>query len=368
MFCLFCLFMYFTVVIDRRANQAVDTGSFEMIYKQIIPPAPAYMGLNLFLKGQQLVSKPVSKRDKYRDESKTPRSSHVLQKSKQTPNQTTGPVIVDFMECLNMKTKNLPVVPSLGELRKLNGANMLKKSNPFPTSNIVRVNSNNKYLNIRSSITRTQNNKSWETGEKNTRAEFVRRHASCKAKHNHGSTADDSLISLSEPDSKHAKTELKCIGSKCLDTLDWDNDNNNNINNISNSMNVSPPLSSRIHQLFKSKSAPTISAHLQSVRKLRNSNQFHHYRKTIPENHEVNINKCSPNENSATTSNSGKANGSHFSAVGLSVKAWRAKYNKIMKSQKENIDRQLTPVARSCPPSLISRNRCKKITRQIHEI
>lgn len=32
------------VVVDRRIEQAADTGFFEMIYKQVIPKTPAYMG------------------------------------------------------------------------------------------------------------------------------------------------------------------------------------------------------------------------------------------------------------------------------------------------------------------------------------
>jgi hypothetical protein len=32
------------VVVDRRIDQAADTGFFEMIYKQVIPKTPAYMG------------------------------------------------------------------------------------------------------------------------------------------------------------------------------------------------------------------------------------------------------------------------------------------------------------------------------------
>ena len=37
-------FQLFLVVIDRKIDQNADTGFFEMIYKQIIPRTPAYMG------------------------------------------------------------------------------------------------------------------------------------------------------------------------------------------------------------------------------------------------------------------------------------------------------------------------------------
>lgn len=314
-----------------------------MIYKQVIPPAPAYMGLNLFLKGQQLASKSVSKREKYRDDLRTIRSSHSVQKAKQStiPIPTAGPVIVDFIECLNMRKKNsLVVPPTLGEIRKLNGAIMLKKSNP--SSNLIKLNSNNKYLNIRSSITRTQY-KSCETNDKNARTEFVRRHASCLPKHNHTLTTDDILTSMSEPNAKLAKKDLECVGNKCLEKIEWDI--NNNI--TSNSMNLSSPSSSRmsLEQIFKSKSAPSITRHLQSVRKFQN-NQFNHHCNLKPQNQESNTNPNSPIKNGLVMSKNVKTN---IFAVGLSVKAWRAKFNKIMKAQKENVNRQLT-VARRCSP------------------
>lgn len=37
-------FAIYLVIIDRRLDQNADTGFFEMIYKQVIPKTPAYMG------------------------------------------------------------------------------------------------------------------------------------------------------------------------------------------------------------------------------------------------------------------------------------------------------------------------------------
>lgn len=45
------------MVIDRKHDPRADTGLFELIYKQNIPPTPAYMGLNLYLKGKQAFNK-----------------------------------------------------------------------------------------------------------------------------------------------------------------------------------------------------------------------------------------------------------------------------------------------------------------------
>lgn len=51
------IFIVFSVVIDRKHDPRADTGLFELIYKQNIPPTPAYMGLNLYIKGKQAFSK-----------------------------------------------------------------------------------------------------------------------------------------------------------------------------------------------------------------------------------------------------------------------------------------------------------------------
>ncbi|CAD7080163.1 unnamed protein product [Hermetia illucens] len=52
-----CLEDTIKVMIDRKLDVNADTGNFEMIYRQSLPPVPAYMGLNLFLKGKQILPK-----------------------------------------------------------------------------------------------------------------------------------------------------------------------------------------------------------------------------------------------------------------------------------------------------------------------
>lgn len=44
----------FAVVIDRKYNKNADTGMFELVYKQNIPPAQPYMGQNLIVRGTKL--------------------------------------------------------------------------------------------------------------------------------------------------------------------------------------------------------------------------------------------------------------------------------------------------------------------------
>lgn len=48
---------FISVVIDRRTDPKADMGNFELAYRQVVPPTPAYMGLNLYVKGKQMIQK-----------------------------------------------------------------------------------------------------------------------------------------------------------------------------------------------------------------------------------------------------------------------------------------------------------------------
>lgn len=102
-----------------------------MIYRQQIPPSPAYMGLNLFLKGQQITQRSVNnasgggggggvKRDKFnKDEHNrhNNNNSHLKQivarnissgvvghgNGSGAEKQRKGPVIMDLLDCLDVK-------------------------------------------------------------------------------------------------------------------------------------------------------------------------------------------------------------------------------------------------------------------------
>ncbi|CAO1413336.1 unnamed protein product [Diamesa hyperborea] len=97
------------VVLDRRTDQNAETGYFEMIYKQIIPKTPAYMGLNLSLKGQRITPKCPQKREK--SPNKSLHSIYTLARLASSSNRkprnpnANGPTIMDFMQCLNFKTR-----------------------------------------------------------------------------------------------------------------------------------------------------------------------------------------------------------------------------------------------------------------------
>ena len=81
-----------------------------MIYKQIIPKTPAYMGLNLSLKGQRITPKCPQKREK--SPNKSLHSIYTLARLASSSNRmkprnsnANGPTIMDFMQCLNFKTR-----------------------------------------------------------------------------------------------------------------------------------------------------------------------------------------------------------------------------------------------------------------------
>ena len=52
------------MVIDRKLDKNADTGMFELVYKQIIPPAQPYMGQNLIVRGIKIESPNKTKQDK----------------------------------------------------------------------------------------------------------------------------------------------------------------------------------------------------------------------------------------------------------------------------------------------------------------
>lgn len=94
-----------SVVLDRRYNVDADTGTFELAYKQIIPKAPAYLGLSLCINGKRLHKK--HKERKHEQKSVTtfaPRahSGDTIEECNQpVPLEYNGPIITDFLTWLN---------------------------------------------------------------------------------------------------------------------------------------------------------------------------------------------------------------------------------------------------------------------------
>lgn len=103
-------YIFVLVVIDRRKDPKADVGMFELIYKQNMPRAPAYLGMSLCVRGRKLFK---TKKYKNReDNQKKPKkdidvhkqNTDILPKYVTTimsPNLYKGPVIHDLIEELN---------------------------------------------------------------------------------------------------------------------------------------------------------------------------------------------------------------------------------------------------------------------------
>lgn len=97
--------LIFSVVLDRRSNPEADTGTFELVYRQVIPKAPAYLGLQLCINGKRLIKK--SKEKKNEPKPITPFATPIpvgdtmLDSDQPVPPEYSGPIITDFLTWLN---------------------------------------------------------------------------------------------------------------------------------------------------------------------------------------------------------------------------------------------------------------------------
>uniref|UniRef100_A0A1B0GHY1 Putative tubulin glycylase 3a-like protein n=1 Tax=Lutzomyia longipalpis TaxID=7200 RepID=A0A1B0GHY1_LUTLO len=320
-----CLEDTVKVIIDRRNDAKADTGAFELIYRQTIPPAPAYMGLNLFLKGQQLLTKGTSSR-RQPESSKLREDLRIIPRPIRTPNPqpaansgivtTQGPFIMDLMDCLNLKPHQ-QVAP---KTRKTSPSAILKKTSKTSRS-------------TQSSSTRVNSNRKAPPAEqKPPKIDSQRRHASCGPR--------IVVVQEEQPPTDNTKgtpKEIACIGNRyCPEKLE----------STSTPTSSRPPIQEST--IFKSKSASNIFTKLKSTSSVNQKL--------------LSGGNLSPYRNLTKSSTLGKRDDdnycSHFFAVGLSLRAWRAKYNKILNSQKENLP---TPLIKSCSPKPHGSNHPKVI-------
>lgn len=291
-----------------------------MIYKQVIPPVPAYMGLNLFLKGQQILPKGGLKKDRFREDLKIMKSQtlfHLTKTPMKMVQPTQGPVIVDFLDFLN-STKNKTLENKITSTRVFRKYNFSSNANSL--GKINQTNNRSGGSRLPRSLTDNLEKKS----------EFTKRHASCGPK---VMIQTEEVLTTTSQSETSLNKELECIGNNCLESItsEWET--------TSSSATFRKPSSLENLTNLKTKSAALV----KSNRKNPSQNQ-----------QQTNLNYRKYSSSVIDNSNSMKKikNNycSNFFAVGLSLRAWRAKYNKIIKTQKENLQ---TPVARSCPPSII---------------
>lgn len=94
--------LLFIVVLDRRYNPDADTGTFELAYRQVIPKAPAYLGLSLCINGKRLIRKAKERKHERHFTPLAPRvqSGDAIPDAEQPP-EYNGPIITDFLSWLN---------------------------------------------------------------------------------------------------------------------------------------------------------------------------------------------------------------------------------------------------------------------------
>ncbi|XP_047506947.1 tubulin glycylase 3A-like isoform X1 [Pieris napi] len=100
-----CLEDVIKVVLDRRSNPEADTGTFELVYRQVIPKAPAYLGLQLCINGKRLIKKSKEKKPEHKSVTPFPTPIPVgdimLDPGQPVPPEYSGPIITDFLTWLN---------------------------------------------------------------------------------------------------------------------------------------------------------------------------------------------------------------------------------------------------------------------------
>ncbi|XP_018320480.1 tubulin glycylase 3A-like [Agrilus planipennis] len=125
-----CLEDMVKVIIDKRRNPSADTGAFDLVYRQNFPKPPAYLGMNLSVRGHRIFRKKLKHKDSkeikeeqntYIKRRKDPdneskNTEFTLSKPKNLPavnivKMYKGPVIGDLIEELNMSMSSKPAKP-----------------------------------------------------------------------------------------------------------------------------------------------------------------------------------------------------------------------------------------------------------------
>ncbi|RVE54649.1 hypothetical protein evm_000770 [Chilo suppressalis] len=99
-----CLEDVIKVVLDRRYNPEADTGTFELAYRQVVPKAPAYLGLSLSVNGKKVYKKKEKRHEPKFISTPEPRASSGdlnADLDQPVPPEYTGPIITDFLTWLN---------------------------------------------------------------------------------------------------------------------------------------------------------------------------------------------------------------------------------------------------------------------------
>lgn len=185
-------------MIDRRNDVNAETGHFECIYKQVIPKTPAYMGLNLSLRGQRITPKCSMKPREKSPSMKSIQSIYTLARLASSSNRprksSSGATILDFMQCLNFKSR----LDREKEMirRKIQNSTLYRK--PSFTYNIYNPMNNMNSAKI----------------TKNIRSEFKEDLLKKTVKTTIG---DDHEVEGNVDEKINATADIQCIGNKYVD-------------------------------------------------------------------------------------------------------------------------------------------------------
>lgn len=322
-------FCRFSVVIDYRNDPKASTGNFELIYRQVIPPAPAYLGLNLFLKGTQMMPKSGGgKKEKPKPEVKSKierKASQLTLKSgllsgelEKTPILSPRSLLIDFTDNnennpLNAMRKN----QVLGSLNRSNKENVMKNEKilsgrlhsylaltRYPSKNIEMKDNP---LSSRKASVKVPDS--------------TRRHASCGPKLMSIVPTEEDKIEDTEMVAND-QSKIKCVGNKCGPDIETNDSSNESTKSSPRKPSQETPRVASIRAKLKpvnntlSKSARPVA---QKEKPMSNSSE---YRKYLSQS-SLQLSRMP----SKVPIHSNYYN-SHFYAVGLSLRAWRSKYSR----------------------------------------
>lgn len=313
------------MVIDRKNDVNADTGSFILVYKQVIPKTPAYMGLNLSLRGHRIVPKS-NKKDRIRISPGRSLQSFISLTRSNSPLRARqhSPVIMDLIDCLNLKSK---FDQETEDISKKPRRDMVYKR-PITLSSLSRAR-----VGQRRSLLRHSTRGGFdEQSEVDAKLDYLRRHTSCGPKLQQLEDGGGSSNDGSDVNGPTSSREIICLGSKLNDnsleperpslsasnnSLASSNPNGGDgLNNTSDDPSETTPVQKpKMVPFHKCKGVDNdITIIRTKIRKSTSSTSINRFASSV---------QPSPGS-------------SHFYAVGMSLKAWRAKYNNILRAQKEN--------------------------------
>lgn len=295
------VFFFSAVVIDYRNDPKSSTGGFEMIYRQVIPPAPAYLGLNLLLKGTQIATKNCNGKKEKQKSDILKRKNTQIQAVPLNGNDTINPSNLFSPRLLDL---NLSDVTN----NKLNPIDFNTNSKWTARMNI----SPRKKLIDAASQLRTTKSTKENSKFVGDNLNSARRNTSFETKLLHNLKLDDNRAENSEHvHSKGDANKIKCIGNKCTAPLEIP---------MKQSPRKSLNDSSRVwNSRAKLKPLSTTATDIRSKNGIRTDRTLNDYRKYVSRNFEK-VNGLSSAK---------RCNTSHFHAVGLSLRAWQSKYNNL---------------------------------------